>query len=223
MKQFSLLGIQLKGFGLREQLKLTEEYLNNGAVNTISYISTQIMVEAAEHPEQKEWLEAMDMTIAAEPDILRAIGINNRTRLHEVENDDYYHEFLHKLSRSHKNIFLIVESEECLERVRIEIDQYEPGLEIVGHYIMKDLETEADSLVNEINDIVPNVIISCLPYPVQEQMIYENKMKVNADVWLALMEKRTKLKSDKIGHGGLTSRFYKMIFRKRVSQYKKTE
>lgn len=219
MKQINLLGITLRDYTLRESMKLASIYLNSGALNTISYISTQILVEAGENAEQKEWIESMDLTISGELDILRAATITNRNRFHEVENDEFMKEFLKKIVRSRKTIFLLSDSETSLANLHKELLEYQENIQIVGSYILDELSGGQDSLINEINDIVPTVIISCMPYPYQEQLMYENKKRINAEVWIALPGNRKSKKRKKFGTGKISLYFDKRIFRKRVSKY----
>ena len=89
MKKLNVLGISLSDYTLREAMKLTVKYLNSGALNTVFYLSTQILVEALDHEEQREWIEKMDLNIIGEPDILRASNNNTWSRIHEIENNDY--------------------------------------------------------------------------------------------------------------------------------------
>ncbi|HKM03419.1 MAG TPA: WecB/TagA/CpsF family glycosyltransferase [Lachnospiraceae bacterium] len=220
MKQIKLLGITLRDYTLRESMKLVNSYLNNGALNTISYISTQILVEAAENPEQQEWIESMDLTISGELDILRAAAITSRNRFHEVENDEFMKEFLKKIVRNRKTIFLLSDSQGNLENLQNEIREYQENIRIVGSYILDELSGRQDSLINEINDIVPTVIISCMPYPYQEQLMYENKIRINSEVWIALPGNRKGKKKKKFGSGKISLYFDKRMFGNRINKYK---
>lgn len=219
MKQMDLLGIHLKDYNTKESIKMATNFLKSGALNTISYVSTQILVEAAEHPEQKTWIEEMDMTICGEADILRASGINNKLRYHEVENDDFMKEFMKKLVRLKKSVYVIANTENNLENLRSELLEYQPNLQIVGTSVIENQEIMEDALINEINDIVPGVIISCIPFPYQEEFMSRNKKRINAEVWLGLMEHRKSRKKARIANGKITMYFYKRLFRKRVSKY----
>lgn len=219
MKKINLLGISLRDYTLKESMKLASIYLNNGALNTISYISTQILVEAGENLEQQEWLESMDLTISGDLDILRAAAITSRSRFHEVENDEFIKEFLKKIVRSRKTVFLLSDSETSLANLYKEMLEYQENIQIVGSYILDELSGGQDSLINEINDIVPTVIISCMPYPYQEQLMCENKKRINAEIWIALPGNRRSKKRKKFGNGKISLYLDKRIFRKRISKY----
>ena len=223
MKKINLLGISLTDYSLKESLKLSNQYINNGALNTISVISTQILVEAAENPQHKEWIESMDLTVFGETDILRAADNATRNRLREVENGEFLQKFFHRIAKSRKTVYLLSNSEQQMIYLRERVLELQPGMNIVGQYILEDINTGTDSFINEINDIVPNVIISRFPYPLQEQLMYENKMKINANVWIALPEHsviqtRKGMRSSKV-----LEWFYRKLFYRRVSKYAQRE
>lgn len=219
MREYNILGIRIKGYGLREQMKVVDVYLKNGALNTILYITTKMLVEAAENEEQKIWLESMDMTVAAETDILKAMGIRNRSWLSEVEEGAFLTEFLRRMTRYHKSLFLIADTEDSMSGMEHFISECEPSIPIAGTYILNDLKGSVDTLINEINDVVPGVIFSNLSIPEQEELIYENKMKVNADVWLALTQQSFPPNYKKKRKASITERFYKILFKKRMNRY----
>ncbi len=219
MKEINLLGISLIDYTLKESLKLSNHYLNNGALNTILVVSTRILVEAAENPEYKKWIESMDMTICGETDILRAADSANRNRLKEVENGEFVREFFHRLAWNHKKVFLLSNSEQQMEFLKKKIHEVHSNLVIVGQYVLGDVTTGMDLFINEINDVVPHVIISSMPHPLQEQLMYENRMKMNANVWLALPEHSIIQTRKGMRTSRLLTLFYKKMFKRRVSKY----
>ncbi len=225
MKEINLLGISLIDYTLKESLRLSNHYLNNGALNTILVVSTRMLVEAAENEEYKQWIEAMDMTICGETDILRATDSATRNRLKEVENGEFIREFFHRLAWNRKKVFLLSNSEQQMEYLKKKIEEIHSNMIIVGQYILEDVSTGMDSFVNEINDIVPNVIISSMPHPQQEQLMYENRMKMNANIWLALPEHSIVEAKKGIQASKILTLFYKKVFKIRVSKYidKKTQ
>ena len=47
---------------------------------------------------------------------------------------------------------------------------------------MGDLE----AVINDMNATTPDVIISVLPSPMQEQFLYEHRDKMNANIWYGI-------------------------------------
>ncbi len=219
MRKINLLGIQLMDYTTREALKITNQYLSNGALNTISFVSTQILVEAGEHPEQKTWIEDVDLSICDEPDILHASGNATRNRLKEIEVGEFTKEFIYRLARNRKKIYLLTDSEKRMEQLKTELLAIRDDLLIVGQRIQPELAKGIEALANDINDVVPNVIISRFPYPIQEQMMYENRKMLNADIWIALPEHKLVHTGKRSRYAKILMLFYKKMFKKKLSQY----
>ena len=92
MKEMNILGVSITEYSLKESLKLTDIYLENGAMNTVLFVSAKMLLAAGENPELKEWIESMDMTVCAETDILRAADMATMSRVREIENNAYLKE-----------------------------------------------------------------------------------------------------------------------------------
>lgn len=219
MKKINVLGISLPDYTLRESLKLTVKYLNSGALNTVLYLSTQILVEAADHAEQRELIEKMDLLVVGEPDILRAANNNTWSRLHEIENNDYLRELLHKLAKAKMTVFLLADSDEGLRSLEESLRVQEENLVVVGGYTLSSQTENLDSLINEINDIAPRVILSCLAYPLQARIMQEEKRRINAELWVGLLKDWNKKIKKPPFFLRISNTMYRRIFRRRVKSY----
>lgn len=85
MQKYTILGITLYDYGAREALRNTDSFLHNGALNTIAYISSSNLAQASKDEQLKDCLEAIDMTVCTEPDVLEAAGIAGRNRIREID------------------------------------------------------------------------------------------------------------------------------------------
>ena len=223
MKKIDILGVTLKDYTLREALRLTDGYLNNGALNTIIYVSKKRLISAAESEEKKKWLEEADLTICGDidlPDVSSTAG----NRVKEIENNEYLKEFLKKITRSRYKVYLLADTNQRLEELRASLLVRQGGMEIAGSGILCLPWTPEDDsmLVNEINDVAPKVIISQLPFELQSGFITRNKMFVNADVILGLLEEG--IQADKPGGiWRLTQYAYRKMFKRRVKKYNNQE
>ena len=149
MKEINVLGIQLKDYALRESLKLVDGYMKNRALNTIAYISSQILVTADGNAAQKEWIESMDMTVCAETDILNTDGGLSKNRVKEVEEDAFLTEFLKKTAREKRKLFLLAETPEGLQLLQDELIGLQGNLQIVGKEVVAP-EMNIDNLINNL-------------------------------------------------------------------------
>ena len=79
MKVIDVLGMHITDYPLKEAIKLSLKYIGNGAMNTIFYLSSQVLLDAGENAQQREWLESMDLLLYGEPtvlDVLKEKGLD---------------------------------------------------------------------------------------------------------------------------------------------------
>ena len=187
MRTFQVLGITLTDYSVREAMRKVEEYLNDGKVSTVCYITTGGILEAENHPETKSFLENMNLTVAADSEVLKAADILTRGRQREIENSDFLRVFLHRVNREKLGVCLIADSEEAAEKLEQGVRSYQAGLQVIGKFIAKEAESEeADALINDINILAPKIIISNLSFPLREAFFTQHHMKLHAEVWLIL-------------------------------------
>lgn len=218
-----VLGVELQDYTVREAMRKTDYFLRDSKVSTIAYVTTRGLMAAEESPELKTFLSNIDLTVAADSDILHAAGVENRNRIKEIENDEFMKEFLKKLVRGKRKVYLLTGTGEQLQELESCLKSYQQGLRIVGRFSLDVLEREEDWLINEMNGQMPDVVISNISSPQRESFFENNHMKMNARIWLMLKDKvvHTTGRKDVLWRvGDLLS---KKLFRRKVVQYQNQE
>lgn len=220
MKVIDVLGMQITDYSMKEAIKLALKFTSNGALNTVFYVSSQVLLDAGENPQQKEWLQSMDLILYGEPTALDVLGEKSRERKNEIKQDEFLREYIKKIARGKQSIYLIVEAEEKADQLEDYLKELHGSVQIAGRYIWNEETSDAADLVNELNDVSPDVIISKLPNALQQQLICENRRMINANVWIALLYERTINKKKKVTFGSkLDWMFYKRLFKRKVNKY----
>ncbi len=240
MRTINVLGIELKDYPLREALKLTERYMNNGALNVIAYVSQKRLILAAENEKLKNWVEQLDLTLYSDPEILngaeqaenglleeqetRKVTLQSG-RQKEIEDRAYLREFSKRAVKYRKKIYLLAASEEKVNAMQKSLRESQNGLLIAGYGILNGDENGTDqesAIVNEINDIAPGIIIAELPFESCCHFVENNRMYINADVILELPEEGV---TKAVPHGlvRLTLFGWRKLFRHRLRQYHQRE
>ncbi len=186
MRKMEVLGIPMKDLTIRESMKKVEQFFADEKVSTIALITMKGLIKAQDSSEIKEWMSSLDMTVAVDVDILHAADINYRSRIHDVENNVFISEFLKKLVRQRKTVYLMSQTEESLKKLEGDLLSCEEGLRIVGKAVVDDLEHDDDFVINDMNMKTPWVLISNLESPKREQFLKENNMKMNVRIWMML-------------------------------------
>lgn len=186
LKKIDILGIEVDNYTVREAMMQVENYLDNTIMNTIETIDMKMLELAGQDETVRACIEQLDLAVIGEKEILIAADVHSSQRLSETINHDFFREFIKRIIRNHKRVFLLAETiaqEEQLEHFLV--GKYEQ-IEVAGHCAIEEKSNDFESVVNEINSASADVIFSILPSPLQEQFLTENKSKLYAKIWYGL-------------------------------------
>ncbi|MCR5655536.1 MAG: hypothetical protein K6G07_07870 [Lachnospiraceae bacterium] len=220
MRKINVLGIPLEDYTIRESMKNIDGFYRDGKLGTIGIITMKGLIRAQDDEDIKSWMSSLDMTIPADVDILHAGGIEARNRERDVESCAFLREFLKKLVRQKKKVYLLSETRESVNQLEASLRVYEPGIAVVAKSALDEIEQDHEFLVNDINVKMPGALISNLNSPLRERFRAENYMKLNAGIWLMLRPDWDAAKQNNGIFKRLNERFVKRWFRLRVNNYK---
>ena len=220
MRKMEVLGITMQDLTLRESMKKVEQFLKEGKVCTVALITMKGLIIAQDSPAINEWMSSLDMTVPIDADILRAANINHHSRIRDVEDDAFIVEFLKKMVRQRKKIYLLSQSEAGLKKMENELRDAQDGLQVVGRCSLDDMVHDDDFVINDMNLKAPDVLISNLPSPVREEFLASHHMKMNVAIWLMIRADRDLRKKNRNLIKKLYNRVMKQWFHIRLDQYK---
>lgn len=219
MRHMQVLGVELKDYSVREAMRKVDFFLRDGRVATIAYIASLGLMKVETSPELREFLSEVDMTVAADADVLRAGGVRVRSRIKEIENDEFLKEFMKKLVRGKKTVYLLSDTRGQLEILENNLRGYQSNVQIVGRFSMEELVQDEDYLINEMNGLTPNVLISNISSPLREQFFENHHMKMNVNIWLMLKDKMDFAVGKRNPVQRLWDKLRRLLFRKKVEKY----
>jgi len=192
VKKIEVLGMELHNYPLRESMTLVETFLNNTVLNTIEEVSFAMLLSASEDERVKEAISGIDLTIPGETEILVQAGERNSSLINDIEEDRFFREFLKRVVRNYKNVFLLCNTPDEIDRLKTYITSIDDRVKIAGQAFMEEPYSEL-SIINEINSASPDVILSTLSSPLQELFIHEQKKRLYASVWYGMNDRFKKL------------------------------
>ena len=223
MREYQVMGIALTDYSVREAMRKTEALLKDGKLSPICYITSEGLLEAESHPQTRELLAHMDLTVAGDTELLKVAGIQNKSRMREIQGNEYLRQFLHRAAREEGGVCLLSDTKERAEKLEKGIASYKMGLRVKGVFCAADFAGDEDSLINEINSLAPAVLISNLEYPAREAFYSSHHMKLHAEVWLILRYDKVIENRSLSLFERLRAFFAKKALRRSVDQYKKEE
>lgn len=216
MQNLNILGVALTDYSLKESLSMLDGFVRGGGLKTILYVTTPMLIMAGEDTEEKNTIEAMDMILCGDADILRVAGIKSASRQYEVDNLVFLKEFLRRMARNDRKLYLLAESEEEIKLLREDLEALQNGILIGGSSVAAD---EADEIINRINDIAPTAVISRMSYGRQEKWMMGAKLLVNAEVWLGISKDMILDRTKEPLSKKVMDKVYKKIFQRRMNRF----
>jgi len=221
MKEMKVLGLSLKDYSVKEAMKMVDGFLKTAKVDTVSFLSMDNLMEAVNDSEYKTWLEEMDLLVPISKEILTAASITSRHRLREVEDNKFVKEFGEKLSREKRSVFILGEKEEDIIQLKDHLENVSKGIKVVGTFVIED-EINDDKVVNEINFLFPDVVLSVISKKKQERFVYTNKDNINARLFVSI-NKLIDNNTNCHGFSKFFNEIEKTIFRRKVIKYENSQ
>lgn len=188
LKKLDILGLELDNYTVREAMLKAETYLNNNEMNTIETISMAMLEKAGRDEKMRDCLKDLDLAVIGEKEILSAAGVNSMQRMKETMENTFFCEFMKRLLRNKKTVYLLGEKETDVKNLEVFLHNEYERLKIVGQYAMENCSGDLDAVVNAINVETPDLVFSVLPSPYQEQFLMDNKGKLSIGIWYGLGE-----------------------------------
>ncbi|MBP7320704.1 MAG: WecB/TagA/CpsF family glycosyltransferase [Lachnospiraceae bacterium] len=183
MKKIEIMGVEIDNYSVRESLLLADAYLNNHVMNTIEYVTMDAVNKASKDSHYKEQLEKIDLLLPGEKEMLDVYGMKDNQRKKEIGEHLFFVEFLRKVVRLEKRVFIIGDKESAILMVSGFLKKYYEELHIVGATALEQNNGDIANVINAINAEAPDVILSVLPSPLQENFLEEQNDKLCAKVW----------------------------------------
>lgn len=223
-KKMDLAGVRIDDYSVREAMRKIEIFLNNECMNTVETITMKTIVAAGKDELVRECLEKMDLVMAADKEILELAGILQQERIREIEEKEFFYEFMKRALRNHQNFFLLSQTDgEMEELVEFLSQLYGDRIQICGQYAFENCQGDEADIVNEINSVSPKIILSILPTPEQEHFLHRHQGMFNAKIWYGISEEYDVMESNKGLKSWLKKKRYGYQLRQKVQSHENPE
>lgn len=185
--KIDVLGVHIDYYNVETAMERIAEMMKNDRMDTVAMVTMNTLLLAAEDPTWKEYLEEMDMTMIGDSEVLKAAGIEEGQIAEEVEDNEFIARFFWYMIQQKDRLFVLGETREEVEGLRTYLLDAYPGIEIVGGAVVED-ETPVEGVMNEINSLTVDVIVSGLQGHRQDRLAIENRSQLSCNIWFCLGE-----------------------------------
>ena len=219
-KKINIFDVEIDGFTAKAAMQAAVEYMQSESINTIEIVTLDMLMQGQDSPEWREKTKEIDLVLPGEKEILEAAEVEDRNLLKDVTNELFLKMFIRFLQKNRKKIFLIAGSEQELQSLEPALAKYNRGIVIVGHGILDPEGRAEEEIINEVNGVETDCILSVLPSPQQEEFIVRNSALLNARMWLGCGKTLSRMYGEH-SRGCLRRFFLKKVFRYRVGRQRK--
>lgn len=186
IKEIIVAGIKLYNYSVLENLTQIVKNLEANVFTTIEEVDMKTILLAKEDESVKETIESMDVTVIAETGVLDAVGQATILRRAEIERREFFFQLMKILERNGHTVYVLGETEKEVGEACQYISDEFPRMKIVGSKALSEIAGAEDGVVNDINMVAPDAVISVLPSPMQERFLKEYKSMFLTKIWYGL-------------------------------------
>ena len=220
MREIDVLGVTIKDFPLKELLNKASDYLSEKGVQTMSWLSANVILSVSENYDQRVWVDSLDLMICDQAGVLKSGRA--AMQLHkDGKSDDFLENYFKYLANNKARIILVCDSEKQMNEFEKWLDNHNNKLNICGGYIIEKID-DADDLFNMLNMDMPQVVFTCLPWLLQGELVSNARKVSNASFWLSFLPEMIELDLNEPEVSG-AAWFERFIFGRRVASYKKNK
>lgn len=185
-KQIQVLGIDIDNHTVRESMFLLEEYVNTDGLNLVGVITSDLLMQAADHQEIRSIIDSMDLHVIGDITILEVFEETFEQQASEIQKRDLEEVFLNSLILKRKNVFWISDIEADLAELETYMEANYPKLCIAGRFSGRIDEDNLQDVINEVNSIAPDVILIQTADWQQLNLFLQSKNQLNAKLCVCM-------------------------------------
>ncbi len=186
IKKINVMGMELDNYSNRESLSVMEGFLKDTALNYVQMVNMELLILAESDENIKNALLDADLTIVGDKAILEAAGAVRLQRMNETENGNFFVDFLKRLYRGGYGVYILGDTQADIDSLEKFLNENFEHLGIKGSAVLGEDVSEGEKLVNEINIVLPDVIISAASSPRQEIFLKSHKSQICAKLWYGI-------------------------------------
>lgn len=208
----------IDNYTAKDAMKLVVDYMNTEVLNVVEMITLSTLGEVANQEELQRQISEFDITFAGDNAILQAAGVDDARRLRASESLLFVKLAMHFLHKNKSRVFLLAEQADTLQKLRETIEEDYASIQIVETATIEEHGASDDMILNRINGVEADCIISILPSPIQENFIIRNKSLLNAKLWLGFGNWFSKVEKEHSFVGKIKKMLAKQILKKEIAK-----
>ena len=220
-EKINVFDIELNLLTAKKAMRQVMRYMGGESVSTIELIPMEVLLKGQDDAEWKQALQSVDLLLPSEREILESAEVTDQNAIQDLENNTFVRLFFRYLVKNKKKVFLLTEDEKASKLLKERIETYRKVIQFVGEAVISAQSGSKEAVINMINGVEPDCILSGLSYPWQEKLIAESKALLNARVWFGCTFLLNQQKKEEKASGKFKYFILKRLFRYQVGKTQK--
>lgn len=183
VRKINVMGLELDNYSIRESLNIIDNFLKDAALSYVQMVSMELLMMSESDENVKTALEQSDLTIIGDKAILEAADVSRMQRINETENSNFFVELLKRLHRGNHSVYILGDTQSDIDKLREFLSENFEHLHVVGDAIVDDDSSAYEKIVNDINIVLPDVVLSIISSPEQEAFLCAHGKHICAKLW----------------------------------------
>ena len=189
-KKVNVLGIDVAVMRPEKAVNITMNYITRKEMSTVFFHTASSSLLCQEEEEAAACLDSCNLVLAGDQymDLALAHKVSAQKELagNNLYADDYLKRLLSRLDRDQREIFVIVPREDHLQLLEEYIRLTYPNISVDGAVIGEGTEADIESVVNDINGIIPDIVFLCLPAEQQIHLLCNYRAMMNTHLIICI-------------------------------------
>lgn len=220
-KKVQIFGIEIDCCTAKDAMKRVVQFMKTEPVNVIEMVTMRALGRIQESEDVKKQFGVYDIILASDKAILEAAGVSDERKLKEVEESLFLNLFMHYLYKNHSSVFLLARDDSDLQAVSDVLQENYDRIRVADQATLEEADGSNDWLINRINGAEADCVISTLPTPLEEQVVFQNKSLVNARIWIGAGPLLVTKEQEKKGFQKVRQLLMRHVLRREVERERK--
>lgn len=175
MEKIDVLGIKFDNVNMEEAIQRCEEFLKENSGNLIVTPNPEIVMKAKDSQEFKDIINSAELVIPDGIGIIKAGNILGTPLKERVAGFDLICNLIEKYQNGEKSFYFWGSKPGYAEEAKKNLEEKYPQIKILGTHTGYFKPEEEESIINEIRNLNPDILLVGTGAPKQEKII--NKYK----------------------------------------------
>ncbi|RVU54573.1 WecB/TagA/CpsF family glycosyltransferase [Anaerosphaera multitolerans] len=188
MDKVSIFGVDIFNVNFEEAMDIIKGFLKEDRIHTVVTPNTEIVMDAKNNTEMREILNTKDLSVPDGIGLIYGSKIRKKPLKERVTGFDISMKLIDIAREEGYSLYLLGTKPEVVEKAYNNLKEKYPDLNLAGfhhgyfngtHLGMKDHEEEL-KVIEDINNVKPDIVFLGLGYPKQEIWMEENAKKLHS-------------------------------------------